>query len=60
MDNNEEKKCWACKRIIIGKSKVGLCPNCINKAGNGVATLGSIALTVGGGFLFKNGSFKKK
>ena len=47
---NEEKRCKSCKRIIVGESKMGLCPNCINKyegrAAFGVtlaATLAAIA-----------------
>ena len=28
---SEEKRCKSCKRIIVGESIMGLCPNCINK-----------------------------
>lgn len=60
MEKNEEKKCLVCKRIIVGKSRIGVCPDCLNKVGSGVATVGSIVLTVGASIFFKNGSFKKK
>lgn len=41
----ENKKCWACKRTLVDDSKMGLCPDCINKYGSVVAALG---LAVGG------------
>ena len=30
----ENKKCWACKRTLVGDSKLGLCPDCLNKYGS--------------------------
>ena len=48
----ENKKCWACKRTRGDDSKMGLCPDCINKYGSVVAALG---LAVGGRQLKKNG-----
>lgn len=51
MKENKNKKCWACKRTLIGDSKMGLCPGCINKYGS-VAALG---LVVGGRQLVKHG-----
>lgn len=33
----EQKKCIFCKRTIVGKSKLGVCANCVNKGGQGVA-----------------------
>lgn len=58
--NDKEKRCWACKRIIVGGSKLGLCPDCFNKAGTAVASAGSLILTVGGGiFLKDHNPFKK-
>ena len=48
----ENKKCWACKRTLVDDSKMGLCPDCINKYGSVVAALG---LAVGGRQLKKNG-----
>ena len=35
-----EKKCWKCGRILIRKSKAGLCPKCVDqieKWGAGIA-----------------------
>ena len=34
MEKMNEKKCKFCKRTIVGKSKLGICPDCVNKAGN--------------------------
>ena len=52
----DEKICRACKRILVGGSKFGLCPDCLNKYGSPVAaiSIGSI-LTLGGRLVFKNG-----
>lgn len=36
----DEKKCLACKRIIIGDSKFGICPDCLNKYGTPIAAIG--------------------
>lgn len=36
MNNNKEKKCWACGKAIIGKSKFGLCKRCSNNGKNGI------------------------
>ena len=55
-----EKKCKFCKRIIVGKSKLGICPDCLNKACNRVVGIGSALVSIGGAILFKNGNFKKK
>ena len=55
-----EKKCKFCKRIIVGKSKIGICSDCVNKAGNCVAGIGSAVVSIGGAILLKNGNFKKK
>lgn len=58
--NDKEKRCWMCKRIIVGSSKLGLCPDCFNKAGSTAAAVGSFVLTVGGGLFFKDHNpFKK-
>ena len=53
MQDQKEKKCWACKRILVGKSKLGLCPCCIDKTeklitGAGITALGVIGLGVKG------------
>ena len=52
----DEKICRACKRILVGESKLGLCPDCLNKYGSPVAaiSIGSI-LSLGGRWVFKNG-----
>ncbi|MBS7019293.1 MAG: hypothetical protein KH145_09170 [Faecalibacterium prausnitzii] len=51
----ENKKCWACKRTLVGDSKMGLCPDCINKYGSIGATVAAFGLVVGGRQLVKNG-----
>ncbi len=39
----ETKSCWNCNRIIMGKSKFGLCPCCTNTIGNwALAGMGGI------------------
>lgn len=57
MENNE-KTCWACKRVLIGESKLGLCPDCLNKIGTPAAFLGAGGLAYGikcaGKFISKN------
>lgn len=50
----ENKKCWACKRILVGNSKMGLCPDCINKYGSVGAAVVAIGVTVGGRQLVKH------
>ena len=50
----ENKKCWACKRILVGNSKMGLCPDCINKYGSVGAAFAAIGVTVGGRQLVKH------
>ncbi len=49
----DEKVCWACKRILIGESKFGLCPSCLNEYGSLV--IGSI-ISIGSGLVLRNGS----
>ena len=51
----ENKKCWACKRTLVGNSKMGLCPNCINTYGSVGAAVAAFGLAVGGRQLVKNG-----
>lgn len=36
---SENKKCWACKRTLVGDSKLGLCPDCLNKYGSPAAAV---------------------
>lgn len=43
---NEEKRCKSCKRIIVGESKMGLCPNCINKYEGRAAFWAALAATL--------------
>lgn len=52
---NNEKTCWACKRILVGDSKLGLCSDCLNKYGSPAAAAGLLGLAIGGRFLVKNG-----
>ena len=52
MNNKTQKTkkiCWACQRALVGESKLGLCPDCINKYGTPVAVFGALGL----GFLGK-------
>lgn len=49
----ENKKCWACKRTLIGDSEMGLCPGCINKYGSFGTALMACGLAVGGRQLVK-------
>lgn len=50
MVKSEEKRCTVCKRIIVGKNKTGICPDCARRGKNGavgiLGTLGSIALFI--------------
>lgn len=50
----KEKTCWACKRTIIGDSKLGLCSSCLNKYGSPAAAIGVAGLAVGGRYIVKN------
>ena len=44
-NNNEEKKCRMCGKVLVGKNKLGLCSACKRKTGNvGVAAMGALAL----------------
>lgn len=51
----ENKKCWGCKRTLVGDSKMGLCPNCINRYGSVGAAFMAFGVAVGGRRLVKNG-----
>ncbi len=51
----EDKKCWACKRTLVGDSKMGLCPDCINKYGSVGAAVAAFGVVVGGRQLVKHG-----
>lgn len=44
--DKEEKECWACKRTLVEESKLGLCPDCVNKYGTPAAALGALGLGV--------------
>lgn len=50
-----EKKCWACKTILVEDGKLSLCPNCINKYGSPVATAMAVVFVFAGKQLMKNG-----
>lgn len=39
------KKCKACKRIIVGESKFGFCQQCINKYGERLIAGGGVVLS---------------
>ena len=51
----ENKKCWACKRTLVGNSKMGLCPDCISKYGSVGAAVAAFGVAVGGRQLVKHG-----
>ena len=42
----ENKKCRACKRTLVGDSKLGLCPDCLNKYGSPAAAVLAVGATV--------------
>ncbi len=42
--DNEDKICWACERTLVGESKLGLCPDCVNKYGTPAAAVGLLGL----------------
>lgn len=52
---NKEKTCWACKRILVDESKLGLCPDCLNKYGSVAAAFGVAGVTALSGYVVKNG-----
>ena len=52
---SENKKCWACKRTLIGNSKLGLCPDCVNKYGSPVAAASVLGMFYCGKQLIKHG-----
>lgn len=56
MAQKNEKTCWACHRVIVGKSEMGLCSGCVNKYGSPAAAVALLGLAVGGRFLAKNGN----
>jgi len=43
--DKEVKICWACKRTLVGDSKLCLCPNCVNKFGTPTIALGVLGLS---------------
>lgn len=44
---SDEKRCVQCNKIIVGDSKLGLCPKCADKDARGVAE-GILVLSVMG------------
>ena len=51
----ENKKCWACKRTLVGNSKMGLCPDCINKYGSVGAAVARCGVGGGGRQVVQHG-----
>lgn len=43
--DKEGKICWACKRTLVEDSKLGLCPNCVNKFGSPAVALGVLGFS---------------
>lgn len=37
-ENENKKRCIQCNKIIVGKSKFGLCPKCADKDARGAAS----------------------
>lgn len=37
MKNIEKKECWICHKTLVGKQKLGICPDCFNKGGTPIA-----------------------
>ncbi len=59
-NNNEERKCKICGKIIVGKNKAGICSACKKKAGDtGVTVMGVLAL-IGGAIWTGVKAFTKK
>ena len=56
----ENKKCWACKRTLVGESKLGLCPKCLNRYGTPVTAIAALGISVGARQLVKNGWKNRK
>ncbi|GHU51788.1 hypothetical protein AGMMS49975_06320 [Clostridia bacterium] len=54
-NEQDVKKCWVCKSILVDDGKLGLCPKCINKYGSPAAALGLLDLGIVGKQLVKNG-----
>ena len=48
LNNMEEKRCAQCGKIIVGDSKLGLCPKCADKDARGVAEAGVGLLVLAG------------
>ena len=42
--DKDDKRCWACKRMLVEDDKLGLCPDCVNKYGTPVAAAGVLGL----------------
>lgn len=57
MKNNndkDDKNCWSCKRMLVEDSKLGLCPDCVNKFGTPVAAAAVLGLGLLGRQALKN------
>lgn len=51
----ENKKCWACKRTLVNESKIGLCPDCMNKYGSPAAAILTLGAGIGVRHVLKHG-----
>ena len=56
----DEKICWVCKRTLVGESKLGLCPDCLNKYGTRVAAISIGIASLGISWVLKNGGKSSK
>lgn len=52
---SENKKCWACRKTLIGGEKFGLCDRCLNKYGSPAVAIGILGLAVIGKSTMKKG-----
>ena len=50
----DDKKCWACKRTLVEETKLGLCPECLNKYGSPAAAIATLGVGFGLKQLIKN------
>jgi len=44
--DKDEKICWACKRTLVEESKLGLCPDCVNKYGTSAAVFVALGFSL--------------
>lgn len=53
-NEQEERKCWACHRTLVGNGRLGLCPICANRYGTPAAGLLVLGIGKCVKHLFKN------